>query len=42
MKRASIVCKHGKPELERIVREVAVWLTSHQYSITVDAVAREF
>lgn len=42
MKRASIVSKQGKPELERMVREVAGWLTSHGYEITVDAVAREF
>src|SRR6185437_7123769 len=42
MKRASIVCKQGKPELERIVRELAGWLTSHQYRITVDSVAHEF
>jgi NAD+ kinase len=42
MKRASIVSKQGKPQLEHVVREVAGWLTSHGYSVTVDAVGREF
>jgi NAD+ kinase len=42
MKRASIISKQGKPELERIVRELAGWLVSHSYSITVDTVAHEF
>ena len=42
MKRASIISKQGKPELERMVREVAGWLTSHGYQITTDTVAREF
>ena len=42
MKRASIISKQGKPELARLVREVAGWLVDHGYSITVDAVAREF
>jgi NAD+ kinase len=42
MKRASIISKQGKPELERMVREVAGWLTSHGYEITVDSVTREF
>jgi NAD+ kinase len=42
MKRASIVSKQGKPELKHVVREVAEWLVSHGYTITVDAVSREF
>lgn len=42
MKRASIISKQGKPELARLVREVAGWLVDHGYNITVDAVAREF
>lgn len=42
MKRASIISKQGKPELERIVREVAGWLVAHEYRVTVDTVAREF
>jgi NAD+ kinase len=42
MKRASIISKQGKPELQRMVPEVAGWLTSHGYQITADAVAREF
>jgi NAD+ kinase len=42
MKRASIISKQGKPELARLVREVAGWLVEHSYAITVDAVAREF
>lgn len=42
MKRASIISKQGKPELERIVREVAGWLVAHEYKVTVDTVAREF
>jgi NAD+ kinase len=42
MKRASIISKQGKPELARLVREVAGWLVDHDYRITVDAVAREY
>ena len=42
MKRASIISKHGKPELARLVRGVASWLVEHDYTITVDAVGREF
>jgi len=42
MKRASIISKQGKPELERMVREVAGWLVAHDYEVTVDTVAREF
>lgn len=42
MKRASIISKQGKPELARLVPEVAGWLVDHDYRLTVDAVAREF
>jgi NAD+ kinase len=42
MKRASIISKQGKPELARLVRQVAGWLMEHGYAITVDAVSREF
>jgi NAD+ kinase len=42
MKRASIISKQGKPELARLVRQVAGWLVEHGYAITVDAVSREF
>lgn len=42
MKRASIISKQGKPELETAVRQAGSWLLSHEYSITVDAVARQF
>jgi NAD+ kinase len=42
MKRASIISKHGKPELGRVAREVSSWLLSHGYSVTVDAAARDF
>lgn len=42
MKRASIISKQGKPELARLVREVAGWLADHDYCLTVDAVTREF
>ncbi|HKW75551.1 MAG TPA: NAD(+)/NADH kinase, partial [Terriglobales bacterium] len=42
MKRASIISKQGKPELEKAVREAAQWLQQHGYSVSVDAVTREF
>jgi NAD+ kinase len=42
MKRASIISKQGKPELARVVREVAGWLRDHGYSITADAATCEF
>ena len=42
MKRASIISKQGKPELARLVRDVADWLVAHGYAITVDSVSREF
>src|SRR5215470_16896917 len=42
MKRASIIAKQGKPDLGRIAREVTQWLLSHGYSVTGDAVTREF
>lgn len=42
MKRASIISKQGKPELEKVVREVGAWLNSNGYSITADRVTRAF
>lgn len=42
MKRASIISKQGKPELGRVAREVTGWLHGHGYSVTVDAVTREY
>ncbi|HET9183098.1 MAG TPA: NAD(+)/NADH kinase [Candidatus Angelobacter sp.] len=42
MKRASIISKEGKPELKRLVPEVAGWLVAHDYKVTVDAASREF
>jgi NAD+ kinase len=42
MKKASIISKHGKPDLAAVVRQVAAWLRAHGYIVTVDAVGREF
>jgi NAD+ kinase len=42
MKRASLISKEGKPELEQAVREVTGWLRKHGYSITVDEIAHRF
>ncbi|HEX5434840.1 MAG TPA: NAD(+)/NADH kinase [Candidatus Angelobacter sp.] len=42
MKRASIISKEGKPELKRLVPEVAGWLVAHDYKVTVDAASRAF
>src|SRR5262245_43465223 len=42
MKRASIIAKPGKAELGQVAREVAKTLKSHGYSVTADAVTREF
>src|SRR5258707_9669914 len=42
MKRVAIIAKKGKPELGRLVREVAAWLSSHDYELFADSVAREF
>jgi NAD+ kinase len=41
MKRASIISKQGKPELETAVREAVSWLQVHGYAITGDAVTRQ-
>jgi len=41
MKRASIIAKHGKPELAQVARQVTTWLREHNYTVTVDAVAGE-
>jgi len=42
MKKASIISKQGKPDLGRVARQVAVWLREHGYTVTADAVSREF
>jgi NAD+ kinase len=42
MKRVAIISKQGKPELERVAREVTGWLRGHGYELTVDAVTSEF
>jgi NAD+ kinase len=42
MKKASIISKQGKPELGKVVVQVADWLRAHGYAITADAATREF
>jgi NAD+ kinase len=42
MKKASIISKQGKPELDAVVRQVVKWLRRHGYVITADAATREF
>lgn len=42
MKKASIISKQGKPELGKVVVQVAGWLRAHGYAITADASTREF
>src|SRR6476646_2295877 len=42
MKKASIISKQGKPELGKVVVQVAGWLRDHGYAITADASTREF
>jgi len=42
MKKASIISKQGKPDLGRVVDQVAGWLRDHGYAITADAATREF
>ncbi len=42
MKRVAIIAKKGKPELGRLVREVAAWLSAHDYLLFGDSVTREF
>ncbi|HZU33839.1 MAG TPA: NAD(+)/NADH kinase, partial [Candidatus Angelobacter sp.] len=42
MKKASIISKHGKPELGNIAIRVANWLHSHGYTVTADKTTREF
>lgn len=42
MKKASIISKQGKPELGKVVVQVAGWLREHGYAITADAATREF
>jgi NAD+ kinase len=42
MKKASIISKQGKPDLGAVAQQVAAWLRSHGYIVTVDAAGREF
>jgi len=42
MRKASIISKHGKPELAPAVRQVVTWLRGRSYGITGDAATREF
>jgi NAD+ kinase len=42
MKKASIISKQGKPDLGKVVIQVAGWLRDHGYAITADAATREF
>ena len=42
MKKASIISKQGKPDLGKVVVQVAGWLRDHGYAITADAATREF
>ena len=42
MKKASIISKQGKPDLGRVACQVAGWLREHSYTVTADAVSREF
>jgi NAD+ kinase len=42
MKKASIISKQGKPELGKLVVQVASWLRDHGYATTADASTREF
>ena len=40
MKKASIISKQDKPELGKVVIQVASWLRDHGYAITADAATR--
>jgi len=42
MKQAAIISKPGRPDLGQSVREVAGWLTEHQYAFICDAVTAGF
>ena len=42
MKRAAVISKQGKPELERVARQVTRLLPEHGYSAIVDTVTAEF
>lgn len=42
MKKASIISKQGKPDLGAVVQQVSGWLRGHGYTVTIDAVGREF
>jgi len=42
MKRAAIISKRGKPDLEKVVYEITGWLRAHSYTIMADSISREF
>lgn len=42
MKRAAIISKPGKPEIARLVRDIASWLRDRGYAITADSVSQQF
>jgi len=42
MKRAAIISKLGKPDLEKVVYEITGWLRAHGYAIMADSISREF
>lgn len=42
MKKASIISKLGKPDLGKVVGQVAGWLRRNGYAVTADAATREF
>ena len=42
MKKASIISKQGKPDLDKVVGQVAGWLRRNGYAMTADAATLEF
>ena len=42
MKRAAIISKRGKPELPGLIREVAIWLRDHGYTVSVDSTSKPY
>jgi NAD+ kinase len=42
MKKASIISKQGKPDLDKVVGQVAGWLRRNGYAVTADAATLEF
>lgn len=42
MKRAAIISKPGKPEVDELVRSIAGWLRARGYAITADSTSRQF